>query len=387
MKAVVHIGTEKTGTTTIQEFLYRNRKMLEGKRVGFLQSPGPKNNRKLATYCLNDNRKDDHIIRLQIETPEKRAAWKKEFIAEFSREVEELAGKVDHVIISSEHFHSRLRSDDEVQRLHDLLSGFFTEISILVYFRRQDLVAISQNSTIIKGGGLGDIAEDIRSGKITADSDYYNYFELLEKWTRIFGKANIHPRIFEKDRLVGGDLLSDFIISTKVLDPSWNYIIPDNKNVSLSTEGLAILKAFNVAFANWTSKPQLKESLRIRLIEKLESHYEGYDLSLTEQEARNFYDLFRESNRKLAEQWFNGAPVFQEDFSRYKNPVKQESDIKATREFIFSVFADYLSYLVSSSLLISEHDLRSVSQSEKKELLQTLATIFGALPEVSNVLR
>ena len=66
MKAVIHIGTEKTGTTTLQEFLHLNRANLKNQGIAYLQSPGERNNRKLATYCMNHNNVDDHIEDLGI---------------------------------------------------------------------------------------------------------------------------------------------------------------------------------------------------------------------------------------------------------------------------------------------------------------------------------
>ena len=50
MKAVLHIGTEKTGTSYIQEFLYTNRKSLASLGFGLLQSP-EKKQQKLGHIC------------------------------------------------------------------------------------------------------------------------------------------------------------------------------------------------------------------------------------------------------------------------------------------------------------------------------------------------
>ena len=66
MKAIIHIGTEKTGTTTIQEFLHLNRSKLANQGVAYLQSPGLRNNRKLVTYCMKNNKVDNHVKNLAI---------------------------------------------------------------------------------------------------------------------------------------------------------------------------------------------------------------------------------------------------------------------------------------------------------------------------------
>ena len=59
MKCYLHIGTEKTGTTTIQSFLLRNERRLN--RIGY---SSPKldqefNHRSLAVACFDDDHRDD----------------------------------------------------------------------------------------------------------------------------------------------------------------------------------------------------------------------------------------------------------------------------------------------------------------------------------------
>lgn len=60
MKCFVHIGTEKTGTSTIQEFLNLNRRSLAGLNVLYPKSAGIRNHVKLALAAYNDDRQDDN---------------------------------------------------------------------------------------------------------------------------------------------------------------------------------------------------------------------------------------------------------------------------------------------------------------------------------------
>lgn len=362
------------------------------KGIAFLKSPGLRNNRLLATYCLEDTHIDDHIVALQLTDPAKRTAWKARFKSELSKELEDVKDKVKHVIISSEHFHSRLISDKEIQNLHDLLTEYFTEISILVYIRRQDLLAVSQNSTNIKTGGPGN-KNAILEGKITPADPYFNYYTLTNKWGRIFGKENIQLRIFEKKKFVNNDLLQDFIIATGVLKQDWKYAIPGNKNPSLSSDALNVLKVFNAAFVSWKSNWKAKhkppvEDLRNILIARLEQEFAGVDMMLTEEQARKFYRQFEESNRQLSEEWFDGNPLFDDDFSNYNEHHEEEIDPSKLSEVTFLAFFQYLNFLFSTKLVISSDDLDLSREYQKAEVFDKLASIFESkFPEVSRILR
>ena len=155
-KALIHIGTEKTGTTSIQDFLHINRQALIQHGVAYLKSPGLTNHRKLPIFCMRDDRVDDYVIELGIVNKEARMRWKREFKKELHDELDCLSSKISSVIISSEHFHSRLCYESEVRALKEMLQKHFSEIRIIVYLRRQDKLAVSSYSTYCKcGGDLG----------------------------------------------------------------------------------------------------------------------------------------------------------------------------------------------------------------------------------------
>jgi len=132
VKAVVHIGTEKTGTTTIKEFLHQNRDELVNQGVAYLRSLGLRENRKLATYCMNNNI-DDHVKDLGIISESKRDEWKERLRQDFDQEVQNLDRNISTVIIASEHFHSRLKTVDEITNLPDILKPHFNEIKIWLF--------------------------------------------------------------------------------------------------------------------------------------------------------------------------------------------------------------------------------------------------------------
>ena len=165
MKAIVHIGTEKTGTTSIQNFLYKNRKKLRGGGYHFLQSAGKTNNRALPAYCVDNDRIDDFYPQLGITTLEDRLTHERAFIREFEHELATLPKHIHTVVISSEHFHSRIITEAEMDNVHALLTTYFDDIQIVCYLRDQITTCTSYYSTVLKSGDPSSFADFIQHCK------------------------------------------------------------------------------------------------------------------------------------------------------------------------------------------------------------------------------
>lgn len=149
---ILHIGIEKTGTTTIQEFLHLNRDLLPNNGVYFPKSIGVRNHRPLASWCLPDNRDDIYLRMNNLTGSHERKAWKVAFIENFEMELNSLKPEIKQVIISSEHFCSLLNKPSEIETLKGMLDKWFSNIKVIVYLRRQDLLAVSLFNTAMKAG-------------------------------------------------------------------------------------------------------------------------------------------------------------------------------------------------------------------------------------------
>ena len=371
-RLLIHIGTEKTGTSTIQEFLNINREKLAKHGIGYLKSPGLTNNRKIVTFCMAPGKTDDHIQELGIETYERREFWKRDFKEEFQNEMNTLDPKIHSVIISSEHFHSRLTTEDEVRALFDLLHPFFLEIKILVYLRRQDTLAASLYSTACR---VGVFMKSVIPKIVDKNNTYYNYFQLLERWAGVFGVKNIVPRIYETGKLLKNDVLSDFIDASGMIENDWELFTPTNQNQSLSAEVQNILMGFNKHFPvnaiNENEKPLKK--LRQNLVNKLEVSFSGESRTACRADAINFYNAYKASNRELARKWFDSNVLFSEDFSGYP---EQEFFIPEKYEIIdclFLVVHDFLKdYFLFQKQLLDKINI----EDDKGVGLRDIALLF-----------
>jgi ubiquinone/menaquinone biosynthesis C-methylase UbiE len=115
MKLVLHIGTEKTGTTLLQDWLYANKAALSEQGVFLSAVMGQTNNRKIVSYFQTSL--DDFTRRNKIHSQAEKAAYFEGFEAEVWAEIK--AGAAEHhtMVITSEHFHSRLCNRKEIQAL------------------------------------------------------------------------------------------------------------------------------------------------------------------------------------------------------------------------------------------------------------------------------
>jgi len=177
-RAIVHIGTEKTGSTSVQNLLYKNTKVL--KKAGFLfpsASCGLISNFRLLIQTRSAP--DLALMRLDKRHPvsaDTLAQWRVKFEKRHRKEVESFQSQrsTSTVIYSSEHFHSRLTDPGDLQALLQFLEPFYDSIKVVCYLRRQDMMVRSAHNTAVQGGLATPF--DIRSALVKGP--YYDYLGL-----------------------------------------------------------------------------------------------------------------------------------------------------------------------------------------------------------------
>lgn len=326
LKAIVHIGTEKTGTTSIQSFLYQNRGKLQEKGFHFLQCAGETNNRALPSYCLNDDHQDDFFRNLGITTLEARLAYKRQFIADLENELAGLPSHIGAVIISSEHFHSRIQTEAEMDNVHRLLSTYFSEIEIVCYLRDQPSTCISYYSTVLKSGSTSSFAEFIRHCR--PNNTYFNYWRMLQNWERCFGFDALNVSLFSSEHFLNGSLLDDF---TAKIDPQLVGALDlsvQNENESLNPSGQALLRAINLAFPLRTLRPEL-QTLQEQCQRYISQQFRGKGRQLSAESQGEICAAFAMGNESLRLRYFPDEPTILEPPAAPDNP-----ESIAVKEFV-----------------------------------------------------
>lgn len=340
MKALVHIGTEKTGSTTIQHFLNLNKTKLKQQNIVYLTTSKSTNAIRIATYCMDDNRIDNNVRRLGLIDKKSRIAWKQKFKQNLDKQFRIIADHKNSVIISSEHFHSRLITTTEIENLYELLAPYFTEIKIIVYIRRQDRLAVSLYSTMLKNGKH---RSTVLPHNIQSDDPFYNFFNSMETWSRVFGNNNLIIRIFEKEKFFNQDLIDDFINASQLTQPS-DFTIPERKNQNLSGAVQEALTIINSIFPSYNGNVynRFNQHLVRYVIEELSVKYEDQQKLPSRHKAVEFYNSFIDSNHQLSNKYFAGDNIFSQDFSMYPDIEMKEITRDKIIEDILKAVSKYI---------------------------------------------
>jgi hypothetical protein len=333
-QAIIHIGTEKTGSTSIQSFLDVNRTSLVDQGVYILESPGDINQLGLAAYCIDDqpDQQQQALLNLlSIHDPEKHHKWKARFKEKVIKELKTLPEDC-RVIFTTEHFHSRVKKPEEVNSLLSLLEPYFGEYRVLAYLRRQDLLATSLFNEAIK---MGNSNYSIIPDRTTESSHFYNYFNFLKLWEGVFGRASIEAKFFETEKFYKNDLVEDFSSTCKI-DTS-SCIKLESSNESLSKEQQVLLVEFNRAIKSIAYKNNIQKDLRRFVVDELLAKPQGKGLTASPQQSERFLKIFEVSNNQLFDTYFNG----QRFNSDYSHDYVRPEDIPINKDLLLSLIRKY----------------------------------------------
>lgn len=237
----LHIGTHKTGTTSIQTFLSANEQSLKSNgiyipRTGRLSSSSGHHN--IAWELNNDPRFNPHLGTL----------------SDLIIELRSLESPT--VCISSEDFEYLYARRDSLSRLFCELSSIDCDLIPVVYLRPQAEYMESLYAELVKHGLCTDFRcffeEIIQTGHFVFADIWrfaFDYIQLLEPLSEIFDPSHIivRPYLFKK-RTSAASLINDFLSIISNDMPMSEYRYPRNReNVSSNFEEVIRCFLTNVA--------------------------------------------------------------------------------------------------------------------------------------------
>jgi len=321
-KCILHIGTEKSGSTSVQGCLGLNRDVFGSSGYFIPKSVAVHDastimHRPLAMISLDENNFDDDLRRdSRVVDSDSLAQARLELFSRLSFETELAPPDCDTLIVSSEHFHSRLRTREEVQNLKDFLDYFCESYKVVAYLRPQHEVAMSRYGMLIATGVCNiDMFPPFPTPEgyaksVHADQAYFDYWSLLARWGEVFGERTISPRIYSD---FGGDVVSNFISDLSLKGP----LVPTSRrNTNISPSAQALMIAFYRSLEE--QQQSGKSMLRHRVHSAVRDRFSGEGPTPTRSEVLAFLDVFAAGNEMVRERWFpERRQLFDIDFEKY----------------------------------------------------------------------
>ena len=236
---VIHIGTEKTGTTSLQRFFALNADILG--EAGIWYPTGDK-----VPYCHHDGHfplAASLFDKCPDFVPPHKHFGADKLFAQLLGDFE--AREESALLLSCEHFSSRCSHPKMIQRLRKLLGKY--HVRILLWVRPQHELLLSAYSTFLKTGGKKTLEEVSRERWLKTEGIYFNYLRLAQRWWKVFSEPNVLLRVFQPEAMHEGDLYRDFIA---VFDGQWrdDIRIPERQNPPICKELADLLYLANQHF-------------------------------------------------------------------------------------------------------------------------------------------
>lgn len=333
---ILHIGTQKTGSSAIQVFLTQNQKSLLKAGLEYLD---PRAN-KFGLFNMNHS---GLVLALT-------GFWRGG-APQLSREEawlmlrEKVERSRHRVIISSEGF-STPEVFQHMGFIKDSLSGF--GVKVVIYLRRQDIFAQSLYKEQIKD-------REHRSFALAYEEagykNFLDYKEIVDQWGKAFGKHNIQVRPYERGQLKNGDIVADFMqtIGAKMSNKMLRADKPVNK--TMNSHVLQISRELNAIGVNGPRVNEFKWWLNSIFDNDSRGVFVDHDL-IGPSRRLEILEAFSDGNRYIAQEYLNrpDGVLFFDELPHSTAPIKPDAGIPA------KIVAKIISQIFKRSDLLENFD-------------------------------
>ncbi|HEX2175757.1 MAG TPA: hypothetical protein VHG70_07580 [Nocardioidaceae bacterium] len=293
----MHIGSGKTGTSSLQAFLRDNRERLAELGHLYPTTPGPARHGRLGFFVKSDSElvKSPGWYREKQSDP---ARFRKAFRRRLFSEIE--SSGLSRVLFSDEIlFHL---SDPALRRLGRFMNRIAENLRLVAYLRRQDDHMVSRYQQGVKVGLSVRLAEHAQQDK----SRLYDYHARLRRHERLLRPAEFVVRRYERDSFVDGSLYQDFLDAAGIdaRADEWHQVKLQNE--SLDAESVEFLRLLNLyRIQHEGAKPGLIYNRR--LVRRLARASTGPTLTLPDSFLDEFMARWDEGNRRVAQEFMGDA--------------------------------------------------------------------------------
>lgn len=209
-RILLHIGTHKTGSTSIQQFLHQRRDRLAAHGVAFYRGRYlPSNHVELHSAAIRTERPTPFKLDRDLHVDD---AYRAGILAEVAAFL--ASCQAQHAVFSAEGL-SYLRYPDELDRLQRLFSGY--RVDILVYLRDVEDYRCSHLAEFARrrerGGRVtGDFAD------LSAGSWLLDYRTRLKPYRQTFGSEHVHVMDYDVEVARDGSVIPSFLRMLGIAD-------------------------------------------------------------------------------------------------------------------------------------------------------------------------
>lgn len=270
----LHIGTHKTGTTTIQRNLENVESDLKKEKIIYLNTPSIFE--EMSDLKTVD---EDMIIKCREYLNSNTKKYSEDY--KFVMSSEHFSGSVEHG-----HYKATAKM------LRQITEGF--DVTIIVYLRRQDLFVESLYTQSIHEGGYLSFDQFLNE----FDFSDFDWYALLSSYTKVFERESIIVNVYDKKHLLQKSIMQSFAesIGSNFLK---NKVFKNTKyNVSYDRNILEIARISNPVL-----DVNQKKRLR-RILHAVSAMINGKKYTFFNEKSRNeFISKYDKSNALVAKEY------------------------------------------------------------------------------------
>ena len=238
-RLLLHIGTEKTGTTSAQRWATEHRDLLAARGLLYPTAVmrGAQTAHHLIPVVVHPYRPNNPTYNnLGVVTEADWRALSDSYWDTLREEVE--TADCPTVLLSSELMSSRFIQPGRIADLKACLEGLFEDIEVILHLRPQIDVATSLCSTAARVGRKVDTTffDNVHDGRV-----YYNYAQIYGMWAQVFGEARMRVIPFRRRPAITPELLAAAGIDTDGLPE----VVRQNEGLSVPL--MALLNTIRTA--------------------------------------------------------------------------------------------------------------------------------------------
>lgn len=353
----IHIGTSKTGTTTIQTYCGINREQLKSKGVLFPIMP--------YHYDRITKNRNGHFLYANIYENGVRNKEKEEQVLKQELDyIVDCFKEYDNVLLSEESIWwataTRRKSLWKYLQEHSQQNNY--QVKIIVYLRRQDQFMMSRYNQILKtdtGGGTQRFYEYFKdmNGKYKC---VMNYRQRLDYMAKFIPKENIVVKRFDRSYFYNGDLNADFLHILGVEIDDTFAELPKDENLGISVQSGELKRVLN-RLGTMTFAENQKI---LQMLNECEELLPKREVSImTTEHIEKFMKKFIDDNESIAVDYIgDGKPMF--DYNYKKKPVWSYED-KNYHEEVILFFAKAIDSVYKENIQLKKENERLNNNIEK----------------------